>query len=157
MRANAHLLSRGQITPDALPDRRLILVIDDAEYVVRLDNAILTREGFEVIGARTGQAALDAVKLKAGQIAVVLLDVHLPDLDGISLIPMLRQADPDAGIILTSGYPGENRFAPFGRRVSFLPKPYKSDELIAAVDAALNRAAVSSHPASFPDRGRSAA
>jgi DNA-binding response OmpR family regulator len=132
-------------------------VVDDEECILRLVGEILTRSGFEVIGARTGQAALEAFKLKAGRIAAVLLDVHLPDLDGVSLIPMLRETDSDIGIILTSGYLGENGFETFGGRVSFLQKPYKSYELVAAVDAALTRTTASSRPASFPVRARSAA
>ena len=154
---NTHLLSRGKITPDTLTDLRLILVVDHAEYVLRVADAILTRGGFEMIGARTGQVALEAVRLKPGRIAAVLLDVHLPDLDGISLIPMLREADPDLAVILTSGYLDGNGFGQFGPRVSFLQKPYKCHELIAAVQAALSRAKDTSRPASFPVRERSAA
>ena len=157
-------MTRGKITPDAFTgnpdspqDHRLILVVDDEEYVVRLADAILTRRGFEVIGARTGHGALEAVKLKQGRIAAVLLDVHLPDLDGISLIPMLRKTDPDIGIILTSGYLGDDESGQFGPRVSFLQKPYKCHELLAAVEAALIRAKASSRQASIPVRARSAA
>jgi two-component system KDP operon response regulator KdpE len=135
----------------------VILVVDNAEYVLRVADAILTRGGFEVIGTRTGHAALEAVRLKPGRIASVLLDVHLPDLDGISLIPMLREADPDLAVILTSGYLDGNGFGESGPRVSFLQKPYKCHELIAAVQAALSRAKDTSRPASFAARERSAA
>lgn len=146
-----------KITPDSLADRRLILVVDDAQYVLRVADAILTRGGFEVIGARTGHAALEAVRLKPGRIAAVLLDVHLPDLDGISLIPMLREADPDLAVIVTSGYLDGNGFGESGPRVSFLQKPYKCHELVAAVQAALSRTKASTRPASFPVRAQSAA
>jgi DNA-binding response OmpR family regulator len=142
---------------DSPRDDRMILVVDDEECILRLVGEILARSGFEVIGARTGQAALEAFKLKPGWIAAVLLDVHLPDLDGISLIPMLRETNLNIAIILTSGYRGENRSGQFGPQVSFLQKPYKSYELIAAVQMALTRAAASIRPASFPVRARSAA
>jgi DNA-binding NtrC family response regulator len=118
----------------------MILVVDDEEYVIKLAAAILTRSGFNVIGARSGQAALEAVKRKEGEIAVALLDVRMPDIDGISLIPMLRETDPNISIILTSGYLGENVLSQFGPEVSFLQKPYNLDELIAAVEAAITPA-----------------
>jgi DNA-binding NtrC family response regulator len=114
-----------------------VLVVDDEEFVLKLVGAILTRSGFEVIGALTARAALDAVKLSPGRIGVVLLDVHMPDIDGLSLIPMLRETDPDISVILTSGYLVENGFQRFGRQVSFLQKPYSCNHLTAAVEAAL--------------------
>ncbi len=115
----------------------MILVVDDEEAIVRLEDAILTRSGFEVVVARTGKAALDTVKLKEGRIAVALLDVRMPGIDGISLIPMLREADPNIAIVLTSGYLGENVLSQFEPEISFLQKPFTCDELLAAVEAAL--------------------
>lgn len=117
--------------------RPVVLVVDDEEYVLKLADAILTRGGFEVIGARTSRAALDALKLTPGRIAVVLLDFHMPDIDGLSLVPLLRETDKHVSIILTSGYLGENGFQGFGPQVSFLQKPYNCDALTAAVEAAL--------------------
>jgi DNA-binding NtrC family response regulator len=114
-----------------------VLVVDDEEYVLKLVGAILTRSGFEVIAARTARAALDAVTLNPGRVAVVLLDIHMPDIDGLALIPMLRETDPDISVILTSGYLLENGFEKFGRQISFLQKPYSCNHLTAAVEAAL--------------------
>jgi two-component system cell cycle sensor histidine kinase/response regulator CckA len=115
----------------------MILVVDDEEYVLRLADAILTRSGFDVLIARKGQAALDAARMNAGRIGVVLLDIYMPDIDGIALVPMLLETDPNIGIVLTSGYLGENVLSKFGPGVSFLQKPYNVDKLIAAVEAAL--------------------
>ena len=118
----------------------MILVVDDEEYVAKLAKAILNRSGFEVAIARTGKAALDTVREKAGKVALTLLDVRMPDIDGLSLLPLLREADPKMKVILTSGYIGENVLSQFDQEVGFLQKPFNVDGLNAAVEAALNPA-----------------
>lgn len=116
----------------------MILVVDDEEYVAKLAKAILTRSGFRVEIAKTGQAALEAVQENSGKLALTLLDVRMPDIDGISLLPLLREADPNMKVILTSGYIGENVLSQFDSEIGFLQKPYNVDGLTAAVEAALN-------------------
>ena len=116
----------------------MILVVDDEEYVAKLAKAILMRSGFDVTIAQSGRAGLEAVQAKAGRVALALLDVRMPDIDGLSLLPLLREADPNMKVILTSGYIGENVLSQFGDEVGFLQKRFNVAGLTAAVETALS-------------------
>jgi two-component system cell cycle sensor histidine kinase/response regulator CckA len=119
-------------------EKRVILVVDDEEYVAKLAKAILMRSGFDVTIAQSGRAGLEAVQAKAGRVALALLDVRMPDIDGLSLLPLLREADPNMKVILTSGYIGENVLSQFGDEVGFLQKRFNVAGLTAAVETALS-------------------
>jgi DNA-binding NarL/FixJ family response regulator len=82
------------------PARR-VLIVDDHASFRRCAGALLTSEGFEVVGeAPDGSAALALAADLAPEL--VLLDVQLPDLDGFAVAERLLAADPSVQIVLVS-------------------------------------------------------
>jgi signal transduction histidine kinase/CheY-like chemotaxis protein len=122
--------------------RGVVLLVDD-EKNVRISAELLLRGfGFEVIAARDGAEALDAVRTRAGQIDVVLLDLTMPRMDGAETLRHLRRIAPDLPVILTSGYGAaylDDEPAPGERPDAVLPKPYASEELFATIERVMRR------------------
>src|SRR6188472_3217501 len=74
--------------PAAVPDRPILVVDDDAK-IVRLVRTYLERDGYRVVTAADGPAALDAIETH--QPALVVLDLMLPELDGRAVIRAVRR------------------------------------------------------------------
>lgn len=87
-----------------------ILVVDDAPAVLEVLEEILTRAGHEVVRAGNGAEALRKFQDARPQLAV--LDIMMPDLDGLAVLDGIRRIDAKVPVILITGLPGEE----------FLPK-----------------------------------
>ncbi len=116
-----------------------IVVIDD-DYVMRLScRQILTKSGFEVETFEDGSRGLAGVaELRP---SVVVVDLKLPGLSGVEVIRRVRELDPDAVLIVITGYAtvGTAVEAMQSGAYDFLPKPFKPDELRLTVGRALER------------------
>jgi CheY-like chemotaxis protein len=78
-----------------------VLIIDDDPGVVRAMCRVLDNAGFETVGAHNGAEAMDKVVCN---IQAAVVDIHLPDINGLELSQILRQIlGPDAPIIILSG------------------------------------------------------
>jgi len=110
-----------------------VLVIDD-EAVVR--NGIcraLSQKGMETKAAASGREALDY--LKSQPIDLVLLDIRMPDMDGMAVLKQIRGAYPDTDVIMITGYPTIDsavRCTKLGA-LDYLVKPFRLDDLEAAL------------------------
>jgi DNA-binding NarL/FixJ family response regulator len=111
-----------------------ILIVDDDKRFRRVARALLEAEGFDVVGeAEDGEAALTAVRELEPE--VVLLDIHLPDLDGLEVAERLAAEDGGPAVVLTSTR-DESDFGPQVHRTGargFVPKDELSAERIAAL------------------------
>ena len=83
-----------------------VLVVDDESDVRDLLSKFLTRRGYEVHTAGDGEAAIEAIREQNPDI--VLLDIRLPKMDGISVLQRLRDAANDVAIITMSGNADED-------------------------------------------------
>jgi two-component system OmpR family response regulator len=121
--------------------RRRVLVVDDEENVAHLVASALRFDGFETITADTGSRALAAVAEQSPDL--VVLDVMLPDLDGMEVLRRLRTGGSDVPVVfLTARDAGEHRVD--GLRAGaddYVVKPFSVEELLARVHAVLRRAA----------------
>jgi response regulator of citrate/malate metabolism len=108
-----------------------VLVVDDDFMVARVHRGFVEAvPGFEVVEvAHTGEAALAAAK--ALKPDLVLLDIHLPDLNGLDLLPMLRVVHPDLdAIVISAANEVETvRRALRGGIVHYLIKPFSAADL----------------------------
>ena len=84
----------------ASPGRPVVLLVDDDAAIRRTMTVGLELEGFDVVCASGGRAALEAVK--AVQPAVMLLDLTMPDLDGLEVLERLRGAGDDLPVCVLS-------------------------------------------------------
>ncbi len=118
--------------------RRTILVAEDEEGLRRLVSRILTDDGFDVLLATDGEAALRVARGHDGPIDLLLSDVVMPKLGGLELASVLKQEHPATRVLLMSGYPERAS----GERVEvgdtpFLAKPFTPAQLRDAVHDAL--------------------
>ncbi len=115
-----------------------VLVVEDDEAVRRLAARVLARGGFSVVAAATGEEALRLCRSSHGGIAVVVADVRLPDVRGPELSERIRALEPSARIVFMSGHaPEDLEDVARSANARFLPKPFDPDELVRAVQEAV--------------------
>ena len=119
-------------TMDPVPVR--VLIVDDHESFRSSARLLLEAEGYEVVGeAETGNSGLSAAaELKPD---VILLDVHLPDLDGFDVAARLATGDDRPRVVITSSRDASD-FGPLIQRsgaLGFVPKNELSGEALAAL------------------------
>ena len=119
-----------------------ILIVDDEATVVEVVSLYLRREGFRVRAARDGAEALLAIG--AERPALIILDIMLPHIDGLSLLRRLRQ-NPAANvpvILLTARGQEGDRIAGLDLGADdYVTKPFSPGELVSRVKAVLRRVA----------------
>ncbi len=139
----------GVPSPQAAPERPLIMVVDDSLTVRRATERLLDREGFAAESARDGVEALEMARRTVP--AVMLVDIEMPRMDGFDLVRHLR-ADPrlmKVPIIMIS-----SRTADKHQRLAlelgvdvFLGKPYREDELVGHLRRLIGRPTPAAQPA----------
>jgi two-component system, cell cycle sensor histidine kinase and response regulator CckA len=103
-----------------------ILLVDDEESLIALGARMLEHLGFSVLTAADGLQAVDLYRERGKEIDLVLMDLTMPHMDGAEAFGELHRLNPDARVILVSGYSPEDvasRFAENGL-AGILQKPY---------------------------------
>jgi two-component system cell cycle sensor histidine kinase/response regulator CckA len=112
--------------PRDLTGKGRVLVVEDEDAVRIFATEALKRQGYEVLQASDGLAALDIMEEEDYKIDLVVSDVKMPEMDGPTLYAELRKTCPDLKFIFVSGYADDA----FGHSLDpdadfvFLPKPY---------------------------------
>jgi len=114
-----------------------ILVIDDEKAICDGCSLVLSEQGHKVDACRTGREGLQA--LEGDEYDLVLLDMKLPDLDGIEILRSLKGRHSGAYVIVITGYSTVENAVEAMKLGAFdyLSKPFSDDELVLAVDRAL--------------------
>jgi len=116
-----------------------ILVVDDDVKIVRLVRTYLEREGFHVAEATDGKSALAAIALEAP--ALVVLDLMLPEVDGLSIVRAVRRTDRTPIVMLSARGTTDDRIAGLEAGADdYLPKPFSPAELVVRIKRVLDRA-----------------
>jgi two-component system cell cycle sensor histidine kinase/response regulator CckA len=125
-------------TPD-IPLIRTVLVVDDAGVVRRLSFRVLSEAGYRVFEAASAVEALEVMAMLHGHLDLVLVDVVMPEVNGVDLVRLIRERWNQPSILFMSAYPAEvlAREGLKDLRVQFLAKPFTRDELLSAVLRAL--------------------
>lgn len=105
----------------------LILVVDDEEVVRSLAKEVLEFFGLTVLTAEDGLAAIEIFQLRGHEIDAVLLDLTMPRMDGKEAFLKIKTLQPQAKIILCSGYSEAEATRHFGHHglAGFIQKPYQ--------------------------------
>lgn len=116
-----------------------VLVVEDDEPTRMAMASWLTEEGFLVLTAANGHEAAGHLERPLAPINVAVLDVGLPDVDGISLCEKLREMYPTLPVIVCSGHAAPDEVARLMELGTsrYFRKPVDPDELLAAVFALL--------------------
>ncbi|MCD6308310.1 MAG: response regulator [Candidatus Latescibacteria bacterium] len=115
---------------DEIKTKQTILLIEDENSVRMMTEKVLRRYGFGVLCARDGEEGLNIYRSGDG-IDLVLLDLSLPKITGGKVFASILEMNPEANVIITSGYSAGEIGGDLMRRASgFLAKPFKIHDLI---------------------------
>jgi signal transduction histidine kinase/ActR/RegA family two-component response regulator len=138
-----------------LTGEETILLVDDEAILLELGREILSRQGYNVIVADSGEAALALHKARKEPIPLAILDMAMPGLSGLETIRELRTRDPGMRIILSSGFHPSSRMEHLlGTDVdAFVNKPYEIKVLAREVRRLLDKPCIpDSTPRARPAR-----
>ncbi len=116
-----------------------ILVIDDEVYIIKTLASILQDEGHLVFPAETGEGAMKF--LASNEVDLIVLDVWLPDADGLELLERIKKIYPEIAVIMISGH-GSIDIAVKSTRMGafdFIEKPPSMERVITSVSNALEQ------------------
>jgi len=115
-----------------------VLIVDDQADIRRLLVSVL-KEQYDVAQADSGAALQKYFSQEAPD--VVLLDVKLPDADGLDLLPQIKKRWPETEVIVLTGHGTVSMAVESGRRgaYNFLSKPFENEKLLADVKCAVER------------------
>jgi DNA-binding NtrC family response regulator len=120
-------------------DNRRILIIDDERPILMTLEALLTRRGFVVDTAATASLGLRALKAKSH--ALVLLDLQLPDAEGLHTLDQIKTEHPETQVIILTAHDSLNNAIESIKRGAyhFISKPYGPEELLSLVEKAVEK------------------
>src|SRR2546425_8656218 len=130
-----------------------VLVVDDEPQIRTLLKATLSRAGYAVVEAANGREALNAKSIDKPDL--VLLDLGLPDRDGLELVTLLRQEPRSALIVISARDQTEQKVAALDLGADdYVTKPFDTEELRARVRASLRLRLASESERQLVEAGR---
>lgn len=125
---------------DQLVEAPTILVVEDNPFVAELERSFLESSGYEVVMAFNGKEALEIYRKKKEKIALVIMDLIMPEMSGKDCLMELLKINPSVRVLIVSGYTQEDELR---RQISphikgFMRKPHRMSELFRAVRSALD-------------------
>src|SRR5438045_2984189 len=120
-------------------ENRRILIIDDERTIRRTLEALLGRHGYQPETAATASFGLR--RLKEISPAVVLLDLQLPDAEGLEMLDQIKAEHPDTQVIILTAHDSLNNAIESIKRGAyhFISKPYAPEELLSLIEKALEK------------------
>ena len=113
-----------------------ILIVDDEPHIRRLLRGTLERAGYRVVEAGAARGAM--TELERERPDVVLLDLGLPDRDGMELLPIIQQKSTAAVLVVSARDATEEKVTALDLgAIDYVTKPFDTDELLARVRVAL--------------------
>jgi DNA-binding NtrC family response regulator len=120
-------------TAKCLPEKGsgTILVVDDEDYILKANKAILTELGYDVLLANGGMEAMAVFDQNKDRIALLILDLIMPDVGGETVFDHVKSVRPDVRVILSSGYSIEGQAESILNKGcnGFIQKPYTLNQL----------------------------
>ncbi len=119
--------------------RGKLLIVEDDELARKNLEHILAKEGYEIDAVGSGAEALDCVE--RGSYDLILTDLRMEKVDGMAVLSRTKERQPDAEVIMITGYATVNSAIDAMKEGAFhyIPKPYKVDEVRALVRQALEK------------------
>ena len=121
-----------------------VLIVDDEEVLRDVLDAVLRREGFDIVTAASGEEALNV--LDGEDIDLVILDVMLPGISGIDTMRAIRISNPTLPVIIITAFSSIDGAIDAMKQGAFhyIPKPFKNEEVVLTVNKALEQRRLSS-------------
>jgi DNA-binding NtrC family response regulator len=122
-----------------LDERARILIIDDDESIRKILSTILQEEGYAVETAENGREAIDKSNVKVYNLA--LIDVRLPDIEGVALLSMLKETVPRMRKIIITGFPSiQNAIEAVNNKADgYMLKPFEIGKILETIKEQLKK------------------
>ena len=114
---------------------RTFLVLDDEPSIRNLITAILRQQNFQILQAENGARGLEVMRDRGTHVDLIISDIRMPEVDGVSFARSVRQSHPHIPIILMSGYTECESSLDFD---GFVEKPFSMKTLLDAVRRAMS-------------------
>lgn len=144
--AYVRALGRGDLPvagrwPTDVRSKRRVLAVDDEVVVVHAIRKSLERNRYRVDEAFSGHAAL--ARIATERYDLVLLDMRMPDVDGLDLLPKIHERQPDLPVVIVTGYASIDTAVEAIQRgaADYVAKPFTPDELRRTADRTVRAAA----------------
>lgn len=111
-----------------------VLVVDDAQFMRMKATKLLSSKGFEVVEAATGAEAVESYKTENPD--AVLLDITMPDMDGLQALKEIKKIDPKANVAMVTAM-GQQSIVMEALKAGakdFVVKPFDADRVMAAIE-----------------------
>jgi two-component system cell cycle sensor histidine kinase/response regulator CckA len=117
----------------------VILVVEDEQMVANLARDILLRFGYSVLVVNSGREAIDLYRQRTQDIAAVVLDMVMPEMDGGEVFRRLRAVNPDVKVVVSTGCERVSEVDELLQQgaTGFVQKPFRITELADAVGEAV--------------------
>jgi two-component system cell cycle sensor histidine kinase/response regulator CckA len=117
----------------------LILVVDDEDQIRDITSSTLEKNGYRVLTASNGMEAIALYEQNRGEIKLVLMDMMMPVMDGLTGTQKLRKMNPELKIIAASGLTEKDKLTKAaGTMNAFLLKPYTIEKLLRTIHEVLS-------------------
>ncbi len=115
-----------------------VLIVDDEEAVRKTVRLQLSGTDYEVVEAENGEKGIELLKEDPLAVDVIICDVRMPKIDGITAVAYFRREYPSTPVIMLTGYPDTDLAVQFLKDgvVEYLVKPVEKEKLIEAVTKA---------------------
>ncbi|HUR94211.1 MAG TPA: response regulator [Gemmatimonadales bacterium] len=122
-----------------LPGSQTILVVDDVGVVRKVAFRLLSESGYRVFEASSAAEALEVLSTARQPVDLLIVDVVLPEVNGVDLVRLVVERWPETQVIFMSAFPAEVlvREGLDQLDVQFLAKPFTRDELLIKVTSTL--------------------
>lgn len=126
------------MTDRAVKDGKILLV-DDDKNVLDVTCRLLELSGYSVVSASSGRQGLELFRQSAHEFVAAIIDLTMPEMDGVEVFEELRQIRPELRAILSSGFDQQTAEAQYGNRgfAGFLQKPYTTKVLVQKIEDVL--------------------
>ena len=114
-----------------------VLVVDDDEGIRNLLQSVLTLNGYSILTGIDGEDGLQTYRRERERIDLVLLDVSMPRLSGLEVLAEVRALDPEAKVVMISGYAGNKN--DFSLAQAFIEKPLSIPALLQTLRTVLDQ------------------
>jgi len=123
----------------SVPEHARILIVDDDETIRKSLATVLKEKGYLIETAESGREAISKSEKDAYNLA--LIDIRLPDMDGVQLLTAMKETTPKMVKIIITGYPSlQNAIEAVNRGADgYIVKPIKMDELLTMITEHLKK------------------
>ena len=119
-----------------------VLLVDDEELILEVGGAMVEKLGYNVIIAQGGEQAVEIVASQGDRIALVILDLIMPGIEGGKTFELIREMQPSIPVLLSSGYSLNGHANDIMQKGcnGFIQKPFSIAELSQKISTILNTA-----------------